>query len=166
MEGDNFNYREMAQDARRTLDKERERLVERVDNLGAQLQLIDAAEEALEEISKLREENNELQQRNAELEMKLAEMSKLSAGVAKKASNEELLKALRIFVNNSKRKKLEKRTAVKEMVFELANANGIVFPYDLAATLDRLDDEVPQPNVVNVSGNYNDIHDNREVKIK
>lgn len=161
-----MNYREMAQDARRTLDKERERLVERVDNLGAQLQLIDAAEEALEEISKLREENNELQQRNAELEMKLAEMSKLSAGVAKKASNEELLKALRIFVNNSKRKRLEKRTAVKEMVLELAMANNLSLPDDLAATLDSLDDEVPQPSVVNVSGNYNDIHDNREVKIK
>lgn len=51
------------------------------------------------------------------------------------------------------------------MVLELANANGIVFPEDLAATLDSLDDEQPDPKVVNVAGNYNDIHNNDQVNM-
>ena len=79
----------------------------------------------------------------------ICEMSKLSVGVAKKASQEELLKALRVFVNKSKRKKVEKRIAVKEMVLELANANGLVLPEDLATAIDSLDDEQPEPRVVN-----------------
>lgn len=77
-------------------------------------------------------------------------MTKLSASVAGKTSQEELVKALRVFVNKSKRKRLEKRTLVKEIVMELVVANGIVLPEDLAATIDSLDDEQPveQPQVV------------------
>jgi hypothetical protein len=73
----------------------------------------------------------------------------MTASVAGKASQDELLKALRVFVNKSKRKKMEKRIAVKEMVLELANANGLVLPADLAATIDSLDDEqlMEQPQV-------------------
>ena len=95
--------------------------------------------------------------------MKLSELSKLSAGVAKKSSQDEVLKALRTFVNKSKRKKYEKRVAIKEMVLEMANANSIVFPEDLSATLESLDDEPSESKVVNVAGNYNDIHDNGSV---
>jgi hypothetical protein len=95
--------------------------------------------------------------------MQLSEMSKLSAGVAKKASQEEVLKALRVFVNKSKRKKVEKRIAVKEMVLELANANGVLLPEDLSAAIDSLDDEQVEARVVNVQGNYNDIHDNDSI---
>jgi hypothetical protein len=81
--------------------------------------------------------------------MQLGEMSKLSVGVAKKASQEELLPALRVFVNKSKRKKLEKRIAVKEMVLEMANANGLTLPEEFAAVIDSLDDEeVASPTYV------------------
>ena len=45
----------------------------------------------------------------------------------------------------------------------LAIANSIVFPEDLATTIDALDDEQSEPKVVNVTGNYNDIHDNSSV---
>jgi hypothetical protein len=83
--------------------------------------------------------------------------------VAKKASQEEVLKALRVFVNKSKRKKVEKRIAVKEMVLELANANGVLLPEDLSAAIDSLDDEQVEARVVNVQGNYNDIHDNDSI---
>ena len=86
----------------------------------------------------------EEKERNTKLEMQLTEMSKMTASVAGKASQEEVLKALRVFVNKSKRKKLEKRIAVKEMVLELANANGLVLPDDLASAVDSLDDEQPQ----------------------
>ena len=75
------------------------------------------------------------------------------------------LNALRVFVNKSKRKKLDKRIAVKEMVLEMAFANGVTLPEDLAANIECLDDEQPEAKVVNVAGNYNDIHDNGSVNM-
>lgn len=101
-----------------------------------------------------------------ELEMKLAELNKLSAGMAKKASEEAMLKVLRTYANTSKRKTMDKRTFAKTAILELANVNGLVLPDDLAATIESLDDEQPDPKVVNVAGNYNDIHDNGTVNQK
>jgi hypothetical protein len=115
------------------------------------------------EIEGLRSQLQAEKEQRTKAEMQLSEMSKLSAGVAKKASQEEVLKALRVFVNKSKRKKVEKRIAVKEMVLELANANGVLLPEDLSAAIDSLDDEQVEARVVNVQGNYNDIHDNDSI---
>lgn len=169
--------KETAQDARRALERERERMMEEVERMEGFLRVMDATDDLLAEIDRLNEElaerdaemdnlHQQLQEekeKNQALEMKMTEMSKLSAGVAKKASQEELLKALRTFVNKSKHKRIEKRTAIKEMVLEIANANGIILPEDLAATIDSLDDVQPEAKVVNVQGNYNDIHDNGNV---
>ena len=119
-----------------------------------------------EKIEKQAETVNQLTEKNTALEMKLSEMTKLSGDVAKKSSQEGLLKAVRTFVNKSKHKRIEKRMAVKEMLLELANANSIVFPEDLATTIDALDDEQSEAKVVNVTGNYNDIHDNGSVGLK
>ena len=96
-----------------------------------------------DEKEQLRQQLQDEKDRNTKLEMQLNEMSKMTASVAGKASHEELLKALRVFVNKSKRKKLEKRIAVKEMVLELANANSLMLPEDLSSTIDSLDDEQP-----------------------
>ena len=157
---------------RRMLEQEMERLKERYEQINNDLKALEATEELVAELEKVLAENEALRQqlqeekdKNQVLEMRFSEMSKLSAGVAKKSSQEELMTALSIFVNKSKQKRIEKRMAVKEMVLELANANGIVFPKDLAATLDSLDDEQPDPKVVNVSGSYNDIHDNAHVDL-
>ena len=109
-------------------------------------QRVAVLENEVEQQRKMWHEEKELR---TKLEMQLNEMTKLSASVAGKASQEELLKALRVFVNRSKRKKLEKRTLVKEMIMELVVTNGIVLPEDLTTTLDSLDDEqlVEQPQV-------------------
>lgn len=157
--------KEMAQDARRALGRERERMMEEVQRVDELLGLLDTTDELLVEVDRLNDElvgkdaeldnlHQQLQEekeRSQALEMKMAEMSKLSAGVAKKASQEELLKALRIFVNKSKHKRIDKRIAVKEMVLEMAMANSVIFPEDLAATIDSLDDEQPETKVVNVA---------------
>ena len=157
--------KEMAQDARRALGRERERMMEEVQRVDELLGLLDTTDELLVEVDRLNDElagkdaeldnlHQQLQEekeRSQALEMKMAEMSKLSAGVAKKASQEELLKALRIFVNKSKHKRIDKRIAVKEMVLEMAMANSVIFPEDLAATIDSLDDEQPEAKVVNVA---------------
>ena len=180
--------------ARRALDKERERIIEKLEMVDGLVQTMEAVDEIQTENESLKTEKEGLKTENEGLkteneglkneneglrnqvqvekdqrikaEMQLKEMSKLSAGVAKKASHDELLKAIRVFVNKSKRKKVEKRIAVKEMVLEMANANGVVLPEDLAATIDALDDEQLDARVVNVQGNYNDIHDNTKVNIK
>jgi hypothetical protein len=144
--------------------QENERLEEEMEQLRSQHQeeIEQLRSQHQEEIEQLRqqyqEEKDLLRQqlqdekdKNTKLEMQLNEMSKMTASVAGKASQEEVQKALRVFVNKSKRKKMDKRIAVKEMVLELANANGLVLPPDLAATIDSLDDEQPpepQPSEV------------------
>ena len=167
----NFNeLRDWNDGARRTLDREREKMMERVELLNSVLRVMEAVDEIVAEnesmkteIEGLRSQLQAEKEQRTKAEMQLSEMSKLSAGVAKKASQEEVLKALRVFVNKSKRKKVEKRIAVKEMVLELANANGVLLPEDLSAAIDSLDDEQVEARVVNVQGNYNDIHDNDSI---
>ena len=149
---------EATREARRQLECEQERMKERTEQMKGFMLALEATEEVLQENERLREEMDQLRlqlqdekDKNTKLEMQLKEMTKLSASVAGKASQEEVQKALRVFVNKSKRKKMEKRIAVKEMVLELANANGLVLPTDLAATIDSLDDEQPveQPQTAN-----------------
>ena len=172
----NFNIEEMkdgVHDARRALEQERDELRERVERSDALLTVLDGVDELLAENERLRTEYDgvceQLQQEKElrmKLEMQLQEVTKLSASVAGKTSQDGLLKALRVFVNTSKRKRLEKRMLVKEIVMELVVANGIVLPEDMAATIASLDDEQVEPKVFNVTGNYNDIHDNKNVGMK
>ena len=165
-----IELKEWCDGARRTLNREREEMMERVEMMGGVVRALEAADEILAENERLKSEMDELRAQlqterdlRTKAEMQLGEMSKLSAGMAKKASQDEVLQALRVFVNKSKRKKVEKRIAIKEMVLEMANANGVLLPEDLATAIDSLDDEQLEPKVVNVAGNYNDIHDNSSV---
>lgn len=168
---DDFDdFDEMAHDVRRTIEREREELMERAERLNVYMQLLDRINELVSKNRRLRDDYEEAlqqlddeKQQRAELEMKLREMSKLSADVAKKASEDNLLKALRTYVNRSKRKTADKRTFAKSATLEIANVNGVVLPEDLAAAIDSLDDEQPEPKVVNVAGDYNDVHDNDNV---
>ena len=169
----NLNFNDLmdwSDGARRTLDREREKMMERVELIDGLAQAMQAVDEILTENKSLKMELESLRTQlqmekdlRTKAEIQLGEMSKLSAGVAKKASQEEVMQALRVFVNKSKRKKVEKRIAIKEMVLEMANANGVLLPEDLATAIDSLDDEQLEPKVVNVAGNYNDIHDNSSV---
>ena len=169
----NLNFNDLmdwSDGARRTLDREREKMMERVELIDGLSQAMQAVDEILTENKSLQTELESLRTQlqmekdlRTKAEIQLGEMSKLSAGMAKKASQDEVLQALRVFVNKSKRKKVEKRIAVKEMVLEMANANGVLLPEDLATAIDSLDDEQLEPKVVNVAGNYNDIHDNSSV---
>ena len=167
-----MNYTEMAREARIELEHERERLTDKLERIDLFLQVMEHSDERDAAYKKLQEENEMLQQQlnderkqKAELEMKMNEMSKLSAGVAKKSSEEDLLKALRTYVNRSKRKTADKRAFAKTATLEIANANGLILPEDLAALIDSLDDEQTEPKSVTVNGNYNDIHDNGGVTL-
>lgn len=150
---------------------------ERYDRLGANIfDLSKKNADLTIELTAQREINENLSQQltdekhqREELEMKLAEMSKLSASMAKKASEEAMLKALRTYANTSKHKKIDKRIYAKTAILEMAMLNGLTLPPDLAATIDTLDDELAGPKTsvtVNAGGNYNDIHDNDIVNQK
>ena len=153
-------------DARRDLEMDLERRQEALENQQRMVMALQKVEEIASENQSLQQQLAEEKQQRAELEMKLAEMSKLSADVAKKSSEDNLLKALRIYANRSKRKTADKRMFAKSAILEIANANNLILPEELAATVDSLDDEQSEPKIVNVSGNYNDVHDNGEVKLK
>lgn len=173
METNEIVYNELARDARKEVNNEFNRLAERTEHLKGYLQLLDSMDAILKENQKLRDENEGLQQQladekrqKAELEMKMAETRKISDGVAKNASEEALLKALRTYANRSKRKTSDKRAFAKMTIFEIASMNNITLPDDLATIVETLDDDQMEPKVVNVQGNYNDIHENGEVKLK
>ena len=165
--------------ARRLLDREIERLQERQEQLQDYSRWMDATDELIAENERLRNElrkaladaewarqqlQEEKEVRKA-LEVKLSELNKLSAGVARKSAIDSILKVVRSYLNTSKRKTLAKREAAKTVITELFATAKVVLPEDIIDTLDHLDDEQLEPKVVNVAGNYTDIHDNSKVEL-
>lgn len=93
------------------------------------------------------------------------ETRKLSDSVAKKSSEDGVVKALGTYVNRSKRKTSDKRAYIKNMILEFVSVNGLSLPEELSATIECLDDEQAEPRTVTVNGNYINIHENKEVKV-
>ena len=163
-------FEDWLSEARHELDREEEKLTEKAEQLKDYRKAIEIAKSLLSERENLEAESEELRRQlqeekeaRAKAEMQLNEMSKLSAGVVRKSSQDEVLKAVRTFVNKSKQKTSKKRTLIKEMVLEFTFANGIALPDELAQAVYALDDEPEVAKVVNVAGDFNDIHDNRKV---
>ena len=169
---ENFN-KDILNDARRLIGHKREQMEEEARMLKNFMTLTDVAndfrrenEDLQEEVELLKAQLSAEKEARQEVEMRLSELSKLTDGVAKKSSEEGLTKALRTFVNYSKRKRPEKRMAIKEMIQDLILSTGTMQPQDLMESIQSLDDDVQEARVVNVSGDYNDIHDNNKVDIK
>lgn len=167
------DLREAAREAHRALEKKLEEVMEDCEQLEGFQRTLGAVNELIAENERLRNEVDDLEQQleserqqRADVEMKLAEMNKLTTGMAKKSSEENVLKALRTYVNRSKRKTADKRAFAKSATLEIANVNGLDLPEDLKAAIESLDDEQTEPKVVTVQGNYNDVHDNGEVKVE
>lgn len=149
------DFMDWADGAQRELERRLERMKEEEKEVDNYLMAIEVArklmsenEKQTAEIESLREQLQEEKRLRAEMEMKMAEMSKLSAGMAKKSSEEDLLKALRTYANRSKRKTMDKRAFAKSAILEIANANNLTLPEDLATTVDSLDDEQADPKIV------------------
>ena len=159
MNTDFIELTEQARDARRALEKERDRLAEKTEQVNVYLNMMDATDELFSEIDRLKADNESLREQlaeerrlRAEQEMKMAEMSKLSAGMAKKASQDDLLKALRTYLNISKRKSPSKREAAKMVFTELFTSAKLDLPDDILEMLAHLDDEqVESPAVTTVN---------------
>ena len=154
------DLREASRDAQRALEQACDRYVDRIAEVKNYLKVIECIDELLAENERLkvdiestREMYEEEKDVRMKLEMELNETKKLVAGVANKTSQDAMLKAISTFVNRSKQKKLEKRTMVKNMVMEMAMANGLTLPADLAQTIDALDDE--KPVITSQNNTYN-----------
>lgn len=173
METNYLELREMAHETRREVEHRRDEYVAKAEQMEGYMKVLEATEKLMVENERLREENEGLLRQlgeegrqRAELETRLNEMGKLSAGVARKASQDDLFKALRIFLNTSKRKTMSKREAAKTVITDMLTSAKIELPDDVLELLDHLDDEQTEAKVVNVQGNYNDIHNNGTVNQK
>jgi hypothetical protein len=161
-----INYEELKawqDDARRMLKNDIEQLKEELEQKLNLMRLMELTDELLSKIDHL---NSELQDERAQrqaAEVKLSELNKLTAGVARKSPQDDILKAMRNYLKISKRKNLAKREAAKMVLTELCTSTQMDFPEDIMESLSHLDDEQTDPKVVNVAGNYNDIHENNSV---
>ena len=152
---------EAAEDTCRQLEREQEELEDRAKELRMRLQVVEATKSMLNRMKQLEDENRLLRETNEEQErqlqekdMLLKELNKLSAGVAKKSSQDDVSKALRIYLNTSKRKTLAKREAAKTVFLELIAAAKLDVPEDIMDLLNHFDDEqlVEQPQVTTGGG--------------
>ena len=152
---------EAAEDTCRQLEREQEELEDRAKELRMRLQVVEATKELLREINRLKADNEALRmeidglnQQLQEKDTQLKELNKLSAGVAKKSSQDDVSKALRIYLNTSKRKTLAKREAAKTVFLELIAAAKLDVPEEIMDLLNHFDDEqlVEQPQVTTGGG--------------
>ncbi|MBR1902417.1 MAG: hypothetical protein IJ826_05535 [Bacteroidaceae bacterium] len=129
MEIEMEEWKDWADCARRELEHELEHLREEKEKVDNYLMAIEVArrltsenEKQAAEIETLRQQLQEEKRLRAEQEVKLTEVSKLSVGMAKKASEEDIIKVLRTYANRSKRKTPDKRTFAKSAILEIAIA--------------------------------------------
>ena len=140
--------KEAAREAHRRLQNELERKREEAEELKIQMRVVEATQELLDEIDRLNadieglhEEIDGLNQQLQDKDTQLKELGKLSAGVAKKSSADDVAKAIRIYLNTSKRKTQSKREAAKTVLLELITAAKLEMSEDIMEMLSHFDDE-------------------------
>ena len=148
---DEVNTEELKEVARETYSRLQNMLasnIDEVEEMKIQKRVVEATHGLLDEIERLKTENEALRQdvdeRNRQVQdrdRRLKEFSQLSAGVAKKSSAEDVAKAMRIYMNMSKRKTQSKREAAKVVLLELITAAKLEMPEDFMETLSHFDDE-------------------------
>ena len=140
--------KEAASEAYRQLQSELESKMDEAEELKIQMRVVEATQALLNEIDRLKAENeaqreeiDELHQQIDDRDRRLKELGQLSAGVAKKSSADDVAKAMRIYMNMSKRKTQSKREAAKTVLLELITAAKLEMPEDFMETLSHFDDE-------------------------
>ena len=172
MNTETADFMDWADGAQRELEHELEHLREKGKQIENYRLAIDMArklaaekEKLVAESESLKEQLQEEKRLRAEMEMKMNEMSKLSAGMAKKASEEDLSKALRIYLNTSKRKTQSKREAAKTVFMEMLMSAKLELPDDIMELLEHLDDEqADNATIVNVEAGGINIQQAKNVK--
>jgi hypothetical protein len=151
MEINGTDIAEQVREARRLMERERERLQERIEAQNIYLKLLEQYESLQVENERLRSELEEQQAENDRLhqqlddkDMKLNELGKFSVNVAKKSSQEGLEKAFRIYINTSKRKTQAKREVARAQLLDFIATAKLEMPEDIMELLNHLDDEQPE----------------------
>lgn len=144
----------------KSLKKQLEEKQDEIDSLNEEIDKLQAEKDTL------RHQMLEEKERRLSSETKLSELGKLSAGVAKNSSQDDMIKAMRTYINISKRKAQSKRDAAKMVFMEMLASAKLELPNDIMDSLEHLDDDQGEQKVVNVTGNYNDVHDNGNVDLK
>lgn len=148
---EDFNTEELKEAARmkhRQLQNAIERKFEEAEEMKMEMRLVEATQGLLDEIDRLNADNeglcreiDELNQQLLDKDTQLKELGKLSAGVAKKSSADDVSKAIRIYLNTSKRKTQSKREAAKTVLLELITAAKLEMSEDIMEMLSHFDDE-------------------------
>ena len=148
---DEVNTEELKEAARETyrqLQSELDRKIDEAEELKIQMRVVEATQDLLDKIDEQaavietqREEIDNLHQQIDDRDRRLKELGQLSAGVAKKSSADDVEKAMRIYLNTSKRKTQSKREAAKTVLLELITAAKLEMPEDFMETLSHFDDE-------------------------
>ncbi len=140
--------KEAVHETYRQLQNELERKMEEAEEMKIQMRVVEATQGLLDEIDRLNSVNEEQQKEIDELnqqlqdkDIQLKELGKLSAGVAKKSSADDVSKAIRIYLNTSKRKTQSKREAAKTVLLELITAAKLEMSEDIMESLSHFDDE-------------------------
>ena len=140
--------KEAARDTYRQLQNELERKKAEAEEVIIQIRVVEATQGLLDEIDRLncdleamQNEIDELNQQLQDKDTQLKELGKLSAGVAKKSSADDVSKAIRIYLNTSKRKTQSKREAAKTVLLELITAAKLELSEDIMESLSHFDDE-------------------------
>ena len=140
--------KEAARETYRQLQNELEKKKEEAEEVKIQMRVVEATQGLLDEIDRLNSDNETLQkeidalnQQLLDKDTQLKELGKLSAGVAKKSSADDVAKAIRIYLNTSKRKTQSKREAAKTVLLELITAAKLEMSEDFMESLSHFDDE-------------------------
>ena len=140
--------KEAARETYRQLQDKLERMMGEAEELKNLMSLVKDTQRLLDEIdllksdnATLRQEIDELNQQLLDKDTQLKELGKLSAGVAKKSSADDVSKAIRIYLNTSKRKTQSKREAAKTVLLELITAAKLEMSEDIMEMLSHFDDE-------------------------
>lgn len=161
--------KELLSEVKRQMERDRSRMEEELETKMGFLKVIDGCSEyaknhelllqqleekeamvesLTEQLQQQKQKIESLKQQLQEKEVRLSELGKLSAGVAKKSSQDDVSKALRIYLNNSKRKTLSKREAAKTVILEFITAAKLEISEDIMELLSHYDDETPEPAIV------------------
>ena len=158
MEIDIIEVKEQLRDVRRFAERKQEELQEQINMQKAAMNLLELFDRVLHENERLKGELEQQQTENDDLhqqlenlrqqlgerDMKIKEMSNLSANVAKKSSQEALEKAIRIYINTSKRKTQAKREVARAQLLDFITTAKLEMPEDIMDQLNHLDDEQPE----------------------
>ena len=155
------DLREASRDAQRALEQECDRYVDRIAEVKNYLKVIECIDELLAENERLKEDMEQLQAENEDLhqqledkDLKLNELGKFTVNMAKKSPQEDLEKAIRMYLNISKRKTQAKREVVKFQLLDFFTTAKLEMPEDIMEQLNHLDDEVVvEPTPVNTTVN-------------